>query len=138
MAVRGAAGGSPRNRELREAVIVRRGFDIGGGSGMIGGVNAGVSRHLEDGWTPRIAGDAANPITWVCRSVVGKGLLLLALSSCPVVAQPAQSNVTVLPASPKVASAPSASGPSAKSVKRDDIRDLMDQVPPGLRKRFGF
>lgn len=56
----------------------------------------------------------------------------------PVVAQPAQSNVTVLPASPKVASAPSASGPSAKSVKRDDIRDLMDQVPPGLRKRFGF
>ena len=56
---------------------------------MIGGVNAGVSRHLEDGWTPRIAGDAANPITWVCRSVVGKGLLLLALSSWPVVAQPA-------------------------------------------------
>jgi hypothetical protein len=51
----------------------------------------------------------------------------------PVVAQPAQSNVTVLPASPKVASAP-----SAKSVKRDDIRDLMDQVPSGLRKRFGF
>jgi hypothetical protein len=58
--------------------------------------------------------------------------------AAPVVAQPAQSNVTVLPASPKVASAPSASAPSAKSVKRDDIRDLMDQVPSGLRKRFGF
>jgi hypothetical protein len=50
-----------------------------------------------------------------------------------VVAQPAQSNVTVLQASPKVAAAP-----PAKSAKRDDVRDLMDQVPSGLRKRFGF
>jgi Sel1 repeat-containing protein len=52
----------------------------------------------------------------------------------PVVAQPAQSNITVLPASPKVA----ASAPPAKSAKRDDVRELMDQVPSGLRKRFGF
>ena len=57
-----------------------------------------------------------------------------AVTPAPVVAQqPAQSNVTVSPAVPKVAAAP-----SAKSVKRDDVRDLMDQVPSGLRKRFGF
>ena len=49
------------------------------------------------------------------------------------VSQPASSNVTVLPASPKVTSAP-----PAKSARRDDARDLLDQVPPNLRKRFGF
>ena len=52
----------------------------------------------------------------------------------PAVVQPAQSNITVLPASPKIA----ASAPAVKSAKRDDVRDLMDQVPSGLRKRFGF
>jgi hypothetical protein len=52
----------------------------------------------------------------------------------PAVAQPVQSNVTVLPASPRVAVAT----PPVKSAKRDDVRDLMDQVPSGLRKRFGF
>jgi len=45
----------------------------------------------------------------------------------------APSNVTVLPASPKAAAAP-----SVKNAKRDDARDLLDQVPSGLRKRFGF
>jgi hypothetical protein len=50
-----------------------------------------------------------------------------------VVSQPAPSNVTVLPASPKVTSAP-----PVKNARRDDARDLIDQVPPGLRKRFGF
>jgi hypothetical protein len=49
------------------------------------------------------------------------------------VSQPASSNVAVLPAAPKVTSAP-----SAKSARRDDARDLLDQVPTGLRKRFGF
>jgi hypothetical protein len=49
------------------------------------------------------------------------------------VSQPAPSTVTVLPASPKVTSAP-----PVKNAKRDDARDLLDQVPPGLRKRFGF
>ena len=49
------------------------------------------------------------------------------------VSQPASSNVTVLPASPKVTSAP-----PTKSARRDDARDLLDQVPPNLRKRFGF
>ena len=50
-----------------------------------------------------------------------------------VVSQPAPSNVTVLPASPKATSAA-----PVKNAKRDDARDLIDQVPPGLRKRFGF
>lgn len=55
-------------------------------------------------------------------------------AAAPAVAQPAQSNITVLPATPRVAS----SAPAAKSARRDDVRDLMDQVPSGLRKRFGF
>jgi len=28
--------------------------------------------------------------------------------------------------------------PAAKNARRDDARDLLDQVPTGLRKRFGF
>ena len=51
----------------------------------------------------------------------------------PAVSQPAPSTVTVSPASPRVTSAP-----PVKNAKRDDARDLIDQVPPGLRKRFGF
>ena len=50
---------------------------------------------------------------------------------------PAPSNTTVLPASPKATSAATSAAP-AKNAKRDDVRDLVDQVPPGLRKRFGF
>jgi hypothetical protein len=49
----------------------------------------------------------------------------------------APSNTTVLPASPKATSAATSAAP-AKNAKRDDVRDLVDQVPPGLRKRFGF
>ena len=49
------------------------------------------------------------------------------------VSQPAPSNIAVSPESPKVTPAP-----PAKSAKRDDVRDLLDQVPQGLRKRFGF
>ena len=49
------------------------------------------------------------------------------------VAQPSPSNITVLPASPKVASAP-----PVKNARKDDVHDLLDQVPQGLRKRFGF
>src|SRR5437879_702689 len=56
-----------------------------------------------------------------------------AASPSSAVSQPAPSNVTVLPASPKVTPAP-----PVKNAKRDDARDLLDQVPPGLRKRFGF
>jgi Sel1 repeat-containing protein len=51
----------------------------------------------------------------------------------PANVQPAPSNITVLPAPPQTAPAP-----PAKSAKRDDLNDLIDQVPSGLRKRFGF
>ena len=57
----------------------------------------------------------------------------VAAPSSTTVSQSAPSNVAVLPASPKAASAP-----SVKNAKRDDARDLLDQVPSGLRKRFGF
>lgn len=51
----------------------------------------------------------------------------------PAVSQPASSNVTVLPAAPKTTAAA-----AVKNAKRDDARELLDQVPTGLRKRFGF
>ena len=54
-------------------------------------------------------------------------------AASPAVSQPAPSNVTVLPAAPKATSVP-----SVKNAKRDDARELLDQVPPNLRKRFGF
>ena len=54
-------------------------------------------------------------------------------TAAPAVTQPAPSNVTVLPAAPKATSVP-----SVKNAKRDDARELLDQVPPNLRKRFGF
>ncbi|MDE5456723.1 hypothetical protein GWE18_28635 [Bradyrhizobium sp. CSA112] len=56
-----------------------------------------------------------------------------AAPSSTAVSQPAPSNVTVLQAPPKATSAA-----PVKNAKRDDARDLLDQVPPGLRKRFGF
>jgi hypothetical protein len=50
--------------------------------------------------------------------------------SSPAVSQPAPSTVTPSPRVTSVA--------PAKSAKRDDARELLDQVPPNLRKRFGF
>ena len=46
--------------------------------------------------------------------------------------QPAPSTVTHA-ASPRATPTP-----QVKNAKRDEARDLIDQVPPGLRKRFGF
>jgi pyruvate/2-oxoglutarate dehydrogenase complex dihydrolipoamide acyltransferase (E2) component len=56
-----------------------------------------------------------------------------AATPAAAIAQPVPSNVTTLPASPKVSSAT-----PPKNAKREDVRDLMDQVPSGLRKRLGF
>ena len=56
-----------------------------------------------------------------------------AATSPAVVSQPAStSSITTLPAPTKAAA------PAAKNARRDDGRDLLDQVPTGLRKRFGF
>ena len=46
--------------------------------------------------------------------------------AAPAVSQPASSNVTVLPAAPKTTAAA-----SVKNAKRDDARELLDQVPTG-------
>jgi len=58
------------------------------------------------------------------------------VSAAPAASQPAPSNVTVLPASPTPT--PAQPAQPVKNAKRDDVRELVDQVPPGLRKRFGF
>jgi hypothetical protein len=55
------------------------------------------------------------------------------VAAAPAVSQPVSSSVTVTPAAPKaIPAAP------VKNAKRDDARELLDQVPPNLRKRFGF
>ena len=54
-----------------------------------------------------------------------------AAAASTVVAQPAPSQVT--PPSPRATPAS-----PVTNAKRNDVRELVDQVPPGLRKRFGF
>jgi Sel1 repeat-containing protein len=59
----------------------------------------------------------------------------------PAVVQPAPttSSSTVSQAAPSNVTSPKAtSAASVKNAKRDDARELLDQVPSGLRKRFGF
>ncbi|WKA29030.1 tetratricopeptide repeat protein [Bradyrhizobium roseum] len=51
--------------------------------------------------------------------------------AAPAVTQPA-------PSSTFTRATPSAPAPQVKNAKRDDGRDLIEQVPPNLRKRFGF
>jgi hypothetical protein len=55
--------------------------------------------------------------------------------AAPAVTQPAPSSIITraTPAAPAPAPAP-----TVKNAKRDDARDIIDQVPPNLRKRFGF
>jgi len=90
---------------------------------------AGKSPHIER------AGDVDQPAAAAPPPPPPPAVVQSAPAAQPssVVSQPASSNVTVLPASPKVTSAP-----PVKNAKRDDARDLLDQVPPNLRKRFGF
>lgn len=92
---------------------------------------AGKSPHIERaGDVDQPAAAAAPPPPPAAPAVVQSAPTATPSS---VVSQPAPSNVTVLPASPKATSpAP------VKNARRDDARDLIDQVPPGLRKRFGF
>jgi hypothetical protein len=54
--------------------------------------------------------------------------------AAPAVVQPAPSTATTTTAAPRATPA----APSVKNAKRDEARDLIDQVPPNLRKRFGF
>ena len=54
--------------------------------------------------------------------------------AAPAVVQPAPSTVTTTTAAPRA----TPTAPSVKNAKRDEARDLIDQVPSGVRKRFGF
>ncbi len=51
--------------------------------------------------------------------------------AAPAVVQPA-------PSSTFTRATPAAPAPSVKNAKRDEARDMIDQVPPNVRKRFGF
>lgn len=51
--------------------------------------------------------------------------------AAPAVTQPA-------PSSTFTRATPAAPAPSVKNAKRDEARDMIDQVPPNVRKRFGF
>ena len=53
--------------------------------------------------------------------------------SPPAASRPTPSNITLLPASPQ----PAPAAP-AKQARKDDAAELLDRVPQGLRKRFGF
>jgi len=90
---------------------------------------AGKSPHIER------AGDVDQPAAAAPPPPPAPAVVQSAPAAQPssAVSQPASSNVTVLPASPKA----TPTSP-VKSARRDDVRDLRDQVPPNLRKRFGF
>lgn len=51
--------------------------------------------------------------------------------AAPAVVQPA-------PSSTFTRATPTAPAPAVKNAKRDETREILDQVPSGLRKRFGF
>lgn len=61
-----------------------------------------------------------------------------------VVQQPAPSAVAApaatqpAPSSTFTRATPAAPAPAVKNAKRDEAREILDQVPSGLRKRFGF
>ena len=87
---------------------------------------AGKSPHIERAVEVDQPAAAPPPVPAVVQSAP-------AAQPSTVVAQPAPSSVTVLPASPKATPAS-----PVTNAKRNDVRELVDQVPPGLRKRFGF
>jgi hypothetical protein len=110
--------------EIGHAVVAARGWR----AVRTGG--AGKASHIEkaeDSSSDRPASATPPPAPAVVQPAVA------AAPPSPAVSQPASSNVTVLQASPKTTPTP-----AVKSARRDDVRDLRDQVPPSLRKRFGF
>ena len=109
--------------EIGHAVVAARAWRAARVSGAVKASN--IERAI-DSASDQPAPAAPPPVSAVVQTAP-------AAASAPAVVQTAPSNVTALPATPRVASAP-----PAKSAKREDVRDLMDQVPSGLRKRFGF
>jgi hypothetical protein len=109
--------------EIGRAVVAARAWRAVRGAGA--GKNASIERAL-DSDQPAAASPPPAP-------AVVQPAPAAAAPSTSTVSQSTPSNVTVLPASPKATSAA-----SVKNAKRDDARELLDQVPSGLRKRFGF
>jgi hypothetical protein len=107
--------------EIGRAVVAARAWRAVRVAGA--GKNASIERALEQ---DQPAAAAPPPAPAVVQPAP-------AAQPSTVVSQSAPSNVTVSPASPKATSAF-----SVKNAKRDDARELLDQVPQGLRKRFGF
>ena len=94
-----------------------------------------VNGSTKDSNIERAADGASGQAAPAPPATVPAPAVVQAPAAAPQVAvsQPAPSNVTVLPAPSKVTSAA-----PIKNAKRDDARELLDQVPTGLRKRFGF
>jgi hypothetical protein len=109
--------------EIGRAVVAARAWRAVRGASA--GKNASIERAL-DSDQPAAASPPPAP-------AVVQPAPAAAAPSTSTVSQSTPSNVTVLPASPKATSAA-----SVKNAKRDDARELLDQVPSGLRKRFGF
>jgi hypothetical protein len=107
--------------EIGRAVVAARAWR----AVRVGG--AGKSAHIER------AADVDQPAAAAPPPAPAAVQPAPAAAPTTVVSPPAPSNVTVLPAPPKATAAQ-----PVKNAKRDDARDLIDQVPPGLRKRFGF
>jgi hypothetical protein len=100
--------------EIGRAVVAARAWRAVRTTGV--GKASGIERAVE------------NPPTQPAPAVVQPAP---AAAPSAVVSQPASSSsITTLPAPSKATAAPAA--------KREDARDLLDQVPTGLRKRFGF
>jgi hypothetical protein len=107
--------------EIGRAVVAARAWRAVRTVGV--GKTSGIERAVENSST-QPAPAAAPPAPAAVQPAP-------AVTSSAVVSQPASSSsITTLAASPKATAAPAA--------KREDARDLLDQVPTGLRKRLGF
>jgi len=121
--------------EIGQAVVAARNWRAVRSAAAVKG--SYIERAIEN-TAEQPAPAAPPPPPVVARPAPVAAPMVVAATPAPAVAQPVQSSVTTIPAAPRVASAPVASQPPAKSAKREDVRDLIDQVPPNLRKRFGF
>lgn len=110
--------------EIGHAVVAARAWRA------VRSAGAGKAANIERAADPEQVAPVAPP---PAPAVVQPAPVAPEAASPSAVAQPAPSSVTVLPAAPRATSAA-----PVKNAKRDDARDLLDQVPPSLRKRFGF
>ncbi|MET0676529.1 MAG: tetratricopeptide repeat protein [Bradyrhizobium sp.] len=122
--------------EIGQAVVAARTWRAVRSGGAVKG--SYIERAIESTAEQPAPAAPPPPTPVVVRPAPVAAPMVVAATPAPAVTQPVQSTVTTMPAAPRVASAPVASTPPAKNTKREDVRDLIDQVPPNLRKRFGF